>query len=307
MEKTPEEILAIPQNDRTQEQLDALDAAKDTLTPEQTQQLADEEEAANRPPATTVEEVLAKAPGERTAAEITLVENAPDLTPEQIQQVEDENAALDNPPAETPEEKKTREDKERKDKSAIENTVVRKQNQVLTERLSEVNEVKDPTDDELKEYEPEYDELTDAEKRITKRQWKSDKRAEQVHSIALETKNDQVWNAALDEFINVSDAKDEFPLIVKNRDEFVKYATQKLHRGVPLDVLANAFYGMKGMTKEAPRRINLMNRGGTNGRTTIVNPTVNKKIRPEDVKVIRKDMREYRKQIPRIIKDLGEE
>ena len=291
MDKTVEEILAIAPDQRSQEEIDALYASTE-LTDEQRKQLADEEAAASLAlgGALTTAEILAKKPEERTEEEIAQLEDATDLTDEQIQQLSDEETAA-GAPIETPEQKAQREAaeaKERQKQSANEKRIVREQNTILQERLAEVKEIPEPTDAELREYEPEYDELTDAQKRMTKRLWKSDKRAEQMHAIAIATKSDQEWNKKLDEFIDVADAEDKYPEIVKNRQEFIKFATQKQHKGVPVDILADAFYTRQGMQKPTPKRANLMGRSGTGGRTPIVvQKQKDTKLTPDQAKRLR--------------------
>lgn len=158
-------------------------------------------------------------------------------------------------------------DKERLKEQRSENQLIREQNKVFSERLAQVGEIPEPTEDELKEYEPEWDELTPSEQRMTKRQWKTDKRAEQVHTIAVETKSDQDWNQKLDRFLDESEAKDQNEIAVENRDEFIKFATKKSHKGIPITVLADAFRARFNDANPAKQKknTNLMERGGNRG------------------------------------------
>lgn len=199
---------------------------------------------------------------------------------------------------ETPEQKAARLERENKG-IREEHRLVREQNQSLVEQLAEVEEIPDPTEEQLKSYEPDWDSLSDFEKRAVKRSWKQDQRSEQIHKIALATKNDLAWNKQLDRFVDESEAKDEHPEIVKNREEFIKFATKKTHRGVDPSILADAFVTHLNRNKPTgdtgtPGHRSVFEPGNGGGREKVKQPKKNT-YTPEILDNIRRtDSKRYR-------------
>lgn len=191
---------------------------------------------------------------------------------------------------EAPEEELPRPDYEEKFKhSANENRVLREQNQVLKQRIAQV-EVADPTVEQLKVEYPEWDEMTATEQKLAKKTYIADRRAEEVQKVVAEVQGDAEWNGQLDKFVEEAEAKDQYPEIVENREEFIRFATKRTHRGVPIGILADAFLTRVGKTMPEPKRTNLMSRGGGTQPPTPKKETLT----AEQIKTLRKtDYKKY--------------
>lgn len=115
----------------------------------------------------------------------------------------------------------------------------------LTETITEVSNMPDPTEEELKDYAKQngadYDELDDFSKNILKKTLKNEMAMGSVTRVVQESNEIDKWVEKVDEFVNSSEVVNNFPAIAENSDAFRSYCLKASRRGMDLTDLSASF------------------------------------------------------------------
>jgi hypothetical protein len=117
-----------------------------------------------------------------------------------------------------------------------------RQNQIIVEQfknlqnvLGDITKQEVPSEEEMKRSDPEWEYLTDREKTMAMKMVVLEKRSNSIlktiHDISLETEN----SSKLQQFINGE------PRLKGKEDSFFNFATKPSNKGVPAEILLNAF------------------------------------------------------------------
>lgn len=203
-------------------------------------QLQETTEKLDKPETTPEEEKTEEKPAE----EKTETETTPDDTTEET----DTDDTVEGDEEEAEEEKtgeKPAEVKEDVNKKLTESTKeaqkLYQDNKKITDALHEANNISEPTDEELKTEYPEWEEMSDTEKRLAKKAFINDKKMSILEQAAAETKKAEEWDSKVDTWIENPKTLAAIPELEGKQDSFKTYAKDKLRRNVSLDILYKAF------------------------------------------------------------------
>jgi hypothetical protein len=157
--------------------------------------------------------------------------------------------------------------------------------QILAERLKALEQnprkelTNEPTDSDLQTAFPEWDVMTDTERRIARRTFAAERIATSLHQKDQDREAQSRWNTDLELHIAAN------PSLQGKEAAFKEYANKPTHRGAPLGVLADAFLhrstSVTTTPKPTPQPGLEPGNGGPRG------PEKAKTISPEDLKVLR--------------------
>lgn len=102
------------------------------------------------------------------------------------------------------------------------------------DRLSAADQ-KPLTEDDMKKVDPDWDSLSDSEKRLALRASEAERTAKLATNAVLDFVQEQKNREEVDDFIATN------PDIQAKADEFKKFIRMPTHKGVPIDILASAF------------------------------------------------------------------
>lgn len=139
--------------------------------------------------------------------------------------------------------------------SSREALVLRAKEQKMNEALEIAKNLPEPTEEEMVKEFPEWDVMSDAEKKMAKRQVKSDRRFAALEEVTKESKDIVGWNNKVDQFVEDPKNLITYPQLEGKIEEFKQYATKPTHRAIPFEVLVSAFLG------DASRQIKPKNKG----------------------------------------------
>lgn len=121
-----------------------------------------------------------------------------------------------------------------------------------TKTLQEQLQPKEPSEEELKREFAEWDELTDFEKKLAKRDFMREQEVKQVKTGMTEYTNDRRWLDSVATFIETNVATGKRPLLQGKEEEFKRYCNQSKKKGTDLDILADAFLFSIGAVEAKP-------------------------------------------------------
>jgi hypothetical protein len=105
---------------------------------------------------------------------------------------------------------------------------------------------KEPTDSELRQAFPEWDGLSDFEKRMARETYEAKRLAGTASHSVRELQNERAWNTSIELAVS-SD-----PALQGKEREFKQFASKPQYKNVPMDVLIPAFLQKNGGTPPAP-------------------------------------------------------
>jgi len=169
-------------------------------------------------------------PDEKPAEEVT-----PSKPPE-------EPAPSEEP--EKPEEKPEPDYKKKSIEQAKENIVLNAKNEKgekLNKAVDEAAQITEIPEEEIKIQYPEWDDMTETEKRLAKENYRNNKRFEIIHKAALEGKNIEEWNKKVESFVEDPQTLINTPALEGKQDDFKVFASKPSRRGVDFQTLVSAF------------------------------------------------------------------
>lgn len=114
-------------------------------------------------------------------------------------------------------------------------------NKKIQEAVEAAGGLPEPTDDELRAEYPEYDEMSDFEKKLVKDNMRNNRRFDVIHKASQEGKDIEKWDNDVKEFIEDPKTLSDNPDLEGKQDDFRVFATKPTRRGVPFEDLVAAF------------------------------------------------------------------
>ena len=221
----------------TQEELEA-NAQKALLEAEAIKK-EEETKAENK-----AEEVKEKVKEIETPLEEEDIEDVEEDEPEdeQDEEIEEEPEEQEEPePSEEEETERIKELKERQKKSTQEAQVLHARDKKLFETLEAIDEIPEPTEEELVKEFPDWEVMTEFEKRIAKNDIINGKKFNSLDKMRKDFKDIDVWQGKIDTFVQDPKNLTKFPKIDGRTDEFKIFASKPSRRGVDFEDLIPAF------------------------------------------------------------------
>lgn len=156
--------------------------------------------------------------------------------------------------------------KERYKNSTQESQILHAKNKKMNEAFKQVKNVPEPTEEDMtKEYgEEAWEEMSDFEKKMAKKDWKNDRRFEAINQIAVETEDAEAWSEKVDGFIDDPETLQKNPKLEGKVEEFKAFANKQSRRGVDFEDLTKAFLFDVEQSKP-PKKKGKMFETGTGG------------------------------------------
>jgi hypothetical protein len=173
----------------------------------------------------------------------------------------------DNEPKGEPSQPPVEDLKKKLSASARENSILREQIKNLNSKIGYFTKEEAPTDAELKNLYPNWDEMGPLEKELASKNVILERRLNKVSSEVSRIAEERKWNEELDNFFERNEITDSYPELKGKEKEFRIFALKPTHKGVNLDVLARAFlYGAPEAPRE-PKKGSLIERGSGGPKT----------------------------------------
>lgn len=125
--------------------------------------------------------------------------------------------------------------------STREAQVLASKNKKITEVIEQAAELGEPTDEEMAKTYPDWDLMTDSERRMAKDSILSKKKFELIHNAILETKKVDEWVSNVDEFIEDPKTIADNPALEGKEADFRAFCLKPTRRGVDFEDLVNSF------------------------------------------------------------------
>ena len=122
-----------------------------------------------------------------------------------------------------------------------------RENQILLAKLGEQDKAKqeltnEPTDSDLRTAFPEWDLMSDTEKRLATRTLRAERIGGNAAQQVQEINADRSWNTSIELAVASN------PTLQGKEQAFRQYASRPQYRNVPMDVLASAFLQTQGLS-----------------------------------------------------------
>lgn len=177
---------------------------------------------------------------------VMVVEEVPEVDPPKVDPPVEvvEEVVEEVTPEPTPVVKETPEETDYKKKfveSSREAQVLHARNKQINEAIDIAAQLPEPTEEELQKEYSEWDLMSDTEKRLAKDSLISTRRFRIIHEEAQKSKQGDVWNGKVDEFVTDPKTLVSHPELEGRVEEFKLFASKPTRRGVDFDDLVNAF------------------------------------------------------------------
>lgn len=183
-------------------------------------------------------------------------DNKPDETPDNEEPEETPEEEDDTVP-ETPEEKKPNGEAKKQDyekryrDSSTEAQILYAKSKKITDAIEKAGDVPEPTEEELvKEY-PEWEEMSDFEKKIAKNDLVKTRKLDAITEATKEFKDMDSWSKKIDEFLAKPETMNDYPELEGKEDEFKIFTLKPTRVNVDFPDLVSAFlYAQTGKPKK---------------------------------------------------------
>jgi len=217
-------------------------------------------------------------------------------TPEEEVEETTEEEVEEEPEVEEKEEKPKKveveepeEEKEDYKKKFVESTkegqILYSKNKKMMEALSKVDDIPEPTEEELQKEFTDWEIMSDFEKRLAKNDIINSRKLEQISKVNKEFKDTDAWNGKVDEFVSDPNSLIKYPGLEGKESEFKIFANKTTRRGVDFEDLVSSF--LYTAESERPKNKGKMLES-TTGDTTKQKPKSNK-ISIEQARILRQN------------------
>jgi hypothetical protein len=175
-------------------------------------------------------------------------------TPEEEQETPEtpEEETPETPEEETPEPSKTEEEEEPEapekpdyeekfKNSSAEALLIRSKTKKLTEVIEKAGDVPAPTEEEMMAEYPEWDVMSDFEKKLAIKNTTNDRRFEAISEATKEFKSIDTWNKKIDDYLADSEVLANHQELEGKEEEFKVFASKPSRRGADFEDLVSAF------------------------------------------------------------------
>ena len=122
-----------------------------------------------------------------------------------------------------------------------ENIVLHGKQKKMNDAIDEANNIPDPTEEEMRVEYPEWDDMTETEKKTALKTIKNDRRFAILQRARASERDIEDWNTKVEVFAKDPKTLVSHPELEGKMDEFAMYAMGESRRGVALDILVSAF------------------------------------------------------------------
>lgn len=235
-------------------------------------------------------------------ATIEEAENLPD-TPEED---DEEETPDEETPKETKDEEKVEEKEESEEEIDEEDKTYRekftqstREAQILAAREKKLHDaieagksIPEPTDEEMAIDFPDWDVMSETERKLAKKVYVSDKRSELLEEVTKESKDYAAWNDKVDKFLDNPQSLIDNPELEGKVDEFKVFATKPTRRGVDFETLVSSFLWEAGKTiKKNKGKQMETGTGGPNDKPDLKGDKISTK---EAASLMKKDYKKYK-------------
>ncbi|KKR30733.1 MAG: hypothetical protein UT62_C0008G0008 [Parcubacteria group bacterium GW2011_GWC1_39_8] len=161
---------------------------------------------------------------------------------EEIEEVkEDPVKKIPEEKVEEKEEEKEPDYKEKFSESSREAQKIHAKNRKLNEGLSKASEINEATEEEMIEEYPDWDVMSDTEKKLARKNFINDKRFAVVTQATEEAKKIEKWGDDVDTFVEDSKTLVDNPELEGKIEEFKVFANEISNHAIPFKILVSAF------------------------------------------------------------------
>lgn len=155
-------------------------------------------------------------------------------------------------------------EKEQLKESTRESQILHLKNKKLQEAIDQSAEIQPPTEEEMKQSYPDWDEMTAFEKKVATDTEHNNKRFAVLEGISKENKDIEAWNAKIDEFIDDPKTLKDYPNLISKtaQEKFKKFALKPSRRSLEMDDLVLAFTGELAKDREEVKKGDMFPKGG---------------------------------------------
>lgn len=165
-------------------------------------------------------------------------------TPEETHEPEAEEKEEPEEDQETTPDEEEVDYKKKFTESTREAQILHAKNKKINEAVEKAKKLPEPTEAELMKEYPDWELLTDLEKRLAKDSLISTRRFEVLDEVTAESKDIDAWNTKVDEFVSDPKSLVKHPELEGREEDFKIFAGKPTRRGVDFDDLIPAFlYG----------------------------------------------------------------
>ncbi len=220
-----EDILNKEPDDLSEEERVILEENVDDLTDEQRETFGLEAGTASSDAPATFEEILAKDPADITDEDRTVLENRKDdLSEEQRKRF---GIEVDF--------------KEKFRRSTQESILNRSKTQKMEGAVLDASKLTEPTDEEMSKEFPDWDVMSDLEKKLAKQSSLNQSRFGRILTVVEESRALDGWGDKVDSFISSVADSGNYPEIKGKESEFRSFCLVKTRRNMDLKDLVKAF------------------------------------------------------------------
>ena len=211
----------------------------------------------------------------KAAEEAEALQNKPSASPSQAAPSPSPSTVAPSP-SPSPEEPSPTPDpyKKKAIEQGRENIVLNAKTKKINEAIDKASEIVDPTDEEMLVEYPEWEDMTEVEKKMAKQTLKNDRRFQFIHAARQEGKNVEAWQGKVDIFITDPKTLIENPELEGKEDEFRLFASKPTRIGVEFGDLVSAF--LYDATKNMKTKKKQMFEPGSGGQNVKPKPKTDK-------------------------------
>jgi len=221
---------------------------------------------------------------EKSVEEIEALKNKPISTPEPVEEPEPSKEIYKDV---------LKREKEKRIASSQEAQILHAKNKKINEALEKAQQVTEPTEEEMVVEYPDWEMMSDFEKKMAKDGLISKKRFAALDEVTKDFRDSDKWQGKVEGFISDPQSLTDNPDLEGREDEFKLFATKPTRRGVDFSDLVSAF--LYEADKDKPKmRKGSMFETGTGGPAEKAKPKSGK-ITIEEAKVLREN--DYKKYI----------
>lgn len=172
------------------------------------------------------------------------IEEAEALKNKEVEEPEEPEAPEDPEPEPKPEPENEAELKRTKEKlraSSREAQILYARNKQVQEAIEKASSLPDPTDEELQAEYPDWDVMSDFEKKMAKESMSNSRRMQAITEVNKQFKDLEAWQNQVDAFIDDPATITNNPALAGIEDDFREFATKPTRRGVDFDILISSF------------------------------------------------------------------
>jgi len=164
-------------------------------------------------------------------------------------------------------------------------------------KYEQISEILAPPEEELKAEYPDWDELSETNKKIALDNMWNNKRFAVINEINIQSKDADKWEKQVGDFVTDPKVLAANPELEGKTEEFKTFATKPTRRGVDMEDLVLAFLGDFAKNKAAPKKGKMFETGSAGGAARNPKPKDNKISLEDAKKLMDTNYKEYKRQL----------